>query len=177
MSKHNGIKELLKSASKYKLQLAAVAAAVCLLAASCFLPSGKTKKAESGTDFSARDYINSLEKELEALLATLDGAGKVRVMITLENASENRYATQLNEKSSVNSGGERTEEYVVIKKGASNEECVVISVSEPRVRGVAVTASGADDANVKKAITETVCAVFDISSADVSVEKMKYEKE
>ncbi len=179
MSKHSSLKEILKNASKYKLQLAAVAAALFLLIASCFFDADKTRKNESSAEFSAREYTRLLEKELENLLSSLDGAGRVKVMITLETGSESKYATQTQQKSENNNNlrEEFYEEYVVVKKGASNEECVVISISEPRVRGVAVAAEGADSQNVKKAITETVCAVFDISSADVSVEKMKSEKE
>ncbi len=179
MSKHSSLKEIIKNASKYKLQLAAVAAAVFLLLISCFSDAGKEVKTESGADFSAREYTRLLEKELENQLSSLDGAGAVKVMLTLENGSESKYATQIIQKNENggNSREELNEEYVIVKKGASNEECVVISISEPRVRGVAVAAEGADSPNVKKAITETVCAVFDISSADVSVEKMKHEKE
>ena len=178
MSKHSSLKEILKDASKYKLQLAAVAAALFLLLISCFADTAKEEKAESGTDFCAREYIRLLESELENLLSSLEGAGEVKVMITLENGAESKYATQTQQKTENANGREEfKEEYVIVKKGASNEECIVISVSEPRVRGVAVAAQGADSPEVNKAITETVCAVFDISSADVSVEKMKYEKE
>ena len=48
----------------------------------------------------------------------------------------------------------------------------MVKVYEPTVKGVAIVAEGADDVNVKTAITETVCALFGISSAKVSVEKM-----
>lgn len=179
MSKHSSLKEILKNASKYKLQLAAVAAAPVLLIASCFFDADKVEKSDSGTVFSTREYTRSLEKELENLLSSLDGAGRVKVMITLENGTESKYATQSKQKNESGNSlrDESSEEYVVVKKGASNEECVVISVSEPRVRGVAVAAEGAGNVSVKKAITEAVCAVLDISSADVSVEKMKHEKE
>ena len=39
-------------------------------------------------------------------------------------------------------------------------------------KGVAVICQGGDDVAVRKAITEAVCALFDISSASVSVTKM-----
>ena len=52
----------------------------------------------------------------------------------------------------------------------------MIKVYEPTVKGVAVVAEGADNINVKTAITDTVCALFDISTAQVSVEKMKADK-
>ena len=93
-------------------------------------------------------------------------------MITLESCYENVYAkgyTNKSEESEREESAEMTEEYVIVKQGANNEECLVIKVYEPRVKGVAVIAQGADNINVKQAITDTVCALFDISSASVSV--------
>ena len=48
----------------------------------------------------------------------------------------------------------------------------MVKVYEPAIKGVAVVAQGADNIKVKNAIIQTVCAVFNISSARVSVEKM-----
>ena len=67
---------------------------------------------------------------------------------------------------------ELSEEYIIVKKGSNNEECLVVKVYEPTIKGVAVISEGADSIKVKTAITDTVCALFDISTAQVSVEKM-----
>ncbi len=123
----------------------------------------------------SRQYIDKTEKELEILLENISGAGQVKVMITLENCYENVYAKGYNEKQDSNSNSqkyEQNEEYIIIKKGSSNEECLVVKVYEPTIKGVAVIAEGAGNVQVKNAITQTVCALFDISSAKVSVEKM-----
>ena len=61
---------------------------------------------------------------------------------------------------------------MIVKNGSGVEECLVVKVFEPKIKGVAVICQGGDDLAVKKAITETVCALFDISSASVSVTKM-----
>lgn len=124
----------------------------------------------------ATQYIEKSEKELEALLEKINGAGEVRVMLTLESCYENVYAKGHSSKTEQNESSseiETDEEYVVVKKGSNNEECLVIKVYEPTVRGVAVVAEGAGNTSVKTAITETVCAVYNISSARVSVEEMK----
>lgn len=126
----------------------------------------------------AEDYIERTEKELCSILEDIDGAGRVEVMITLESCYENVYAKGHSTQKDVDDSGEQsqlTEEYVIVKNGSGTEECLVIKVYEPVVKGVAVVAEGADNAQVKKAITETVCALFDISSNKVSVIK-KYEE-
>ena len=133
-----------------------------------YIEEGKIKKI-------GENLAKEIEKELETLLSKINGAGDVRAMVTLESCYENVYAkgyTTKSEQDELKDKSEMTEEYIIVKNGSSNEECLVVKVYEPTVKGVAIVAEGADDVNVKTAITETVCALFGISSAKVSVEKM-----
>ena len=122
------------------------------------------------------EYTKKIERQLEDILSGINGAGRVQVMVTLDTCYENVYAkgySAKTEENDVETQNETEEEYIIIKKGSNNEECLVVKVYEPQIKGVAVVAEGADNIQVKKAITETVCALFDISSAKVSVEKSK----
>ena len=130
---------------------------------------------KENTEIYSAQYIENTEKDLEALLEKISGAGKVRVMITLENCYENVYAKGNKEKKDDTENSieyEAEEEYIIVKNGSNNEECLVVKVYEPTIKGVAVIAQGAGNATVKNAIIQTVCALFDISSARVSVEAM-----
>jgi stage III sporulation protein AG len=142
-----------------------------------FIPPDNTENvSKENTEKYSSQYIEKTEKELEALLENISGAGEVKVMITLENCYENVFAKGYNEKSENKTDSQRSEseeEYIIIKNGSNNEECLVVKVYEPTVKGVAVIAQGAGNTQVKNAITQTVCALFDISSAKVSVEKME----
>lgn len=124
---------------------------------------------------SAAKYTELLEERLEKLISKIEGAGNVKVMVTLESCYENVYAKSdsTKEKTAGESKEIQTdEEYITVKKGSNNEECLVVKVYEPSIKGVAVVAEGADSPAVKKAITETVSAVLSLSSAKISVEKM-----
>jgi len=154
------------------------AVALLLLVISEFSGDGEVVSPQENTAEYASDYIEKTEKELSSILEEIDGAGEVEVMITLESCYENVYAKGYSSQSDENEDGaesQLTEEYIIVKSGSGTEECLVIKVYEPMIKGVAVVAEGADNANVKKAITETVCALFDISSNKVSVIK-KYEE-
>lgn len=123
----------------------------------------------------AAQYTKETEKELETLLSKISGAGEVKAMVTLDSCYENVYAKGYSTKSEQDElqvKSEVSEEYIIVENGSNNEDCLVVKVYEPTVKGVAIVAEGADDINVKTAITETVCALFGISSAKVSVEKM-----
>lgn len=154
------------------------AAALLLLVTSELSGEKDVSSPQENTAEYASEYIERTEKQLCSIIEEIDGAGKVEVMITLESCYENVYAKGLSSQMDKDDSGEQsqlTEEYVIVKSGSSTEECLVVKVYEPMVKGVAVVAEGADNAQVKKAITETVCALFDISSNKVSVIK-KYEE-
>ena len=125
------------------------------------------------THASAQEYIDETEKQLEDILSQVQGAGKVHVMITLESCYENVYAGSYSSESK-NSGDDSSinvNEDLVIVKNSDGENGVIVKVYEPVVKGVAVVCEGADSVKVRSSITETVCALFNVSSAKVSVIK------
>ena len=175
----NEIIKLLKNLKLNKKSLGLIVVALCavvLMVISEFsaFTEEKTITATDTVRYSA-EYIEQTEKDLQRILERVDGAGKVQVMLTLESCYENIYATAYeNDKKISETASDESikEEYVTIKKGSSNEECVIVKVYEPEIKGVAVVCEGGNSTQVKKAITETVCALFDISTAKVSVTKM-----
>ena len=175
----NDILENLKNLKIGKKNIILVAIAVLimvLLLVSEFLTPENTENiSKENTEIYSSQYIEKTEKELEALLENISGAGEVEVMITLENCYENVFAKGYSEKNDNKTDSQKSEseeEYIIIKNGSNNEECLVVKVLQPTVKGVAVIAQGAGNTQVKNAITQTVCALFDISTAKVSVEKM-----
>ncbi len=169
------IKSRLPPKKYLRLIILCAFAVIILLAGELTSQSSKESSAESFSYVNSSDYIKSTEKQLQQILEQIDGAGEVRVMITLENTFENVYAKAYenqNKQGEGSSEGNIKESYVTVKNGSNNEECLILKVYEPKIKGVAVVCTGADNLNVKKAVTETVCALFDISSAKVSVTKM-----
>lgn len=130
-------------------------------------------------------YTQNLEKELESILSSVDGAGKVRVMITLKNTStkevlmEEPYS-ESNVTEHDGDGGsrdtnEKSQDYHVIYKESSDGTMIPFVVSEisPQVEGVAVVAEGGDSAVVKEKITGIIKALFGIEINKIAVGKMK----
>ena len=175
----NDLFENLKSLKIGKKNIIMIAVAVLiifLLLISELLTSDNSENiSKKNTEMYSAQYIEKTEKELEKLLENISGAGEVRVMLTLENCYENVFAKGYSEKNDNKTDSQKSEseeDYIIIKNGSNTEECLVVKVYEPTVKGVAVIAQGAGNAQVKTAIIQTVCALFDISSARVSVEKM-----
>lgn len=108
-------------------------------------------------------YAEETEKKLENIISAIDGAGRCKVMVTVDTSEENIYATDINDVKS---------EYVVIKTN-SNEGGLLLKIIQPKIRGVAVVCDGGDSYITVNNITEAVCSVLGISSTKVSVTKMQ----
>ncbi len=172
----NNLKNLKLGKKNIILVSVAIFIILLLLVSEILTENNTGSVSKENTEVYSSQYIEKAEKELEVLLENISGAGEVKVMITLENCYENVFAKGYTEKIDNKTDSQKSEskeEYIIVKNGSSNEECLVVKVYEPTVKGVAVIAQGAGNTQVKNAITQTVCALFDISTAKVSVEKMK----
>ncbi len=112
---------------------------------------------------STLSYTEETEQKLENIISLIDGAGRCKVMLTLDTSEENIYASDINDEKS---------EYVVIKT-SSDEGGLLLKIIQPKIRGVAVVCDGGDSYITVNNITEAVCSALGISSTRVSVKKMK----
>ncbi len=141
----------------------------------------KTKPIETA-DNTTDEYITKLENNLCNILNSVDGAGKVQVMITLEAGRETVYAwkekTSLDEKSTAGDNGQssqhNTYENEIVTVGSSGaKEALVEKTIEPVVQGVIVVCSGADNIKVVSDITNAVSVVLNIPTNRICVIKMQ----
>ena len=177
------IKEIFKNLSNNKKNIVLI---ICrILALILLIASGVSEEKVSEeevyltSEISSAEYIKTQEEKLKELIEKIDGAGEAEVMITLESCYENVYLKDSNLKTESTSGvfkEEQEESFIMAKTGSNTQNGVIIKVYEPVVKGVAVVVTGGDDEKVKMAIIETVSAVFNINSTDISVEKMKFER-
>lgn len=117
------------------------------------------------------EYIRSLEKQLQELIESMDGAGAVRVMLTL--ADDGITHVDKNVKTQEKSREETT---VVYDTGDSNEP-YVIRRERPKVEGVVVVAQGGDRPGVITEITDAMQSLFDLEMHKVKVVKMSVQEE
>lgn len=127
-----------------------------------------------------RAYASYLEASLEELLCTMDGAGKVRVMVTLESSVEavveKDKNTARNSTTEVDSaGGSRnttdiSDEEETVFSGNNNP--YITKVLAPSVKGVVVSAQGGDDARIVQNMTEAIQALFGIEAHKIKIVKM-----
>lgn len=111
------------------------------------------------------------EEKLENLLSKIEGAGKVKVMITYEASEENIYAVDTDEKSDSKERSLKSE-HIIIEE-TNGETGMKVKTVYPKIKGVAVVCDGASNAVIKEQITSVISALFDISTNSISVVNME----
>jgi len=129
-------------------------------------------------------YAARLEEALEEILSTVDGVGKVKVMITMEGSGESVLEKDLVKQRAGTTevdgtGGSRNttdiseqEETVYMQQEGMGQQPFVKRTDAPKVKGVLVAAQGGQNQKVAKNITEAIVALFDIEAHKIKVVKM-----
>lgn len=132
---------------------------------------------------SAEEYTAMMEQKLEELLGQMEGAGEVRVIITLRSSSEkivekDAPVLRTDTAEADSGGGTRTvnsvetgESTVYVNEGSYSEPYVIKTIS-PQVEGVVVLAEGAGSGSVSKNIVDVIQVLFGIDAHQVKVIKL-----
>ena len=145
---------------KYKYPILVVLVGLGLL----LLPTGETETPPVPVEI-VREA--SLEQRLEELLAQIEGAGAVRVLLTEDVGRETVWQTDV--QSDADSVREDT---VILEDSDRNEIGLVRRTTEPIYRGAVILCQGADAPSVKLAIVEAVRCVTGLGADQISVQKM-----
>ena len=115
---------------------------------------------------------NGLEDRLAFVFASIEGAGKVEVMVTLKAGNEIIIAEE--EKIKDAKGEVSTEKSaVILSQSGGNEKPLVLKEKYPEVEGIIIVAEGGDDIFVKESLTKGAQALLDVPAHKVEVFKMK----
>lgn len=164
-------KKLLGKLSRYKYIFFIILAGVLLLA----LPTTEEKSRASGQCESAleEDFsVEALEQKLADTLSEIDGAGQVRVMLTVESGMKRVFAQDGNleqEKDAIY----RETQTVVVSTGSGKQETVLVQQVYPTFQGALVVASGGGDPAVRLKLTEAVAALTGLGTDKISICKGK----
>lgn len=127
-----------------------------------------------------KEIESTYESDLKAMLNQINGVSEVEVMVNVDSTNEKIYEKDLivglqTTDESDKSGGTRKvsdemeETKLVYVRQGDQEVPLLIYTKKPEVRGVFIIAKGAEDANVKKWIVESVSKVLDVPTYKISV--------
>ena len=165
----DALSRLQKSDKKIKIAVIVGLVGLLLLAASDLAP--KKSDASPAEKISYTDYTAQLEEKTCKIISDIDGVGRCRVMITLKNSNESIYAKNNRENSNGSNYSDESE--YVLYDGENGESPVLIKEYFPEVMGVVVVCSGADSLAVRESVINCVSSLYGISTAKISVSKLK----
>lgn len=135
------------------------------------LPDSETEKTPEQSN-PVQAAQEDLQESLETILAQISGAGKVKVLLTLEKGEQTIYQTDEDLSSGTDSENTRRDT-VLISDGNREENGLVRQTIPPVYRGAIIVCQGGNNATVRLSIVEAVMSVTGLRSDCITVLKMK----
>lgn len=157
--------KLMEYGKKYAWPAIILLAGMVLL----LLPGKDPQETEGQGIIETADNIMSLEEALSEILSTVQGAGKVKVMLSVASGEETLYQSNRN----LSENGSGKEDTVIISDSQRNELGLIKQINPPVYQGAIVVCQGADSPAVRLALTEAVARVTGLTMDKISILKMK----
>lgn len=154
---------------KYKYVLLICAAGLALL----LWPQSDVPEVQPAA--SAEQVQDGLELRLQSVLEAMDGVGRAKVLLTVEQDGETEYAYDRTESQTLSESGSsqnRQQELVTLSE-SGGQTPVPLRRYGPVYRGAVVVCEGGDRAAVKLAVTQVVQSLTGISADRIVISKMK----
>lgn len=126
-----------------------------------------------------------LERRLEAIFSKVEGAGEIKVMVTMANGNELVVAEETkNENSTTTESGQQGDKRTIENVSSENKIVLldnkdgssaplILKELEPKVEGIVIVAQGGDDIIVKEALSRAAQALLNVPAHKVEILKMK----
>lgn len=118
--------------------------------------------------------LGTVQKEMEEILAAMDGVGQVKVMLTVDSDGERQLAqdTQLSYSGQTAAPEDYSRRSETVRlDGSGGDEAVVVRRTYPTYRGALVVCQGGGSAEVRLAVTGAVSALTGLPADRVTVAK------
>ena len=133
--------------------------------------------------FSADDYKQNISQELGNMISSIEGAGKTKIMVTLNGSIREIYATDTDivdkdsakkTKENENTDKQNTEKkkYILIKGKDGSEQALSLGQLVPEIKGVLIICEGGYNDVIKERIIDAVSAALNITKSHICVSKL-----
>ena len=154
---------------KFKYPIAVLAVGLVLL----LIPGKQSKTQEVDTAATAPTVQEALsEDSLVQILQSVEGAGKVRVLLSIGAGEETVYQTDTEGSTSAD-GSNQTRKTVIITDSQRSEAGLIRQVNPAAYKGAIVVCQGADSPAVRLAVTQAVSKITGLGTDAICVLKMQ----
>lgn len=168
----------LKQIKNIEIVVAVIALALILIIYAG-ISNGDNRKSNSVVGNKSDVERDNLEVKLEGVLGEIQGAGRVRVMITYDGSVEYVTANTTNTNTNTSVDNNRTTNTTsttispIIVNNSGSSGPVIIKEIEPNIKGVIVVAEGADNIMVRLELMRAVMVALNIGAEDIEIFSMK----
>ncbi len=123
----------------------------------------------------AQGLSQGLEGKIQTILEEMDGVGRARVLLTLENGEETQYAydrTDSENRTETGGSASRQTELVTVTE-SGGQTPVPVRTRAPEYRGAVVVCEGGGSAAVRLAVTQVIQSLTGLSADRIVISKMK----
>jgi len=134
------------------------------------MPTGKPE--EEPVIMQENESILTIEQQLAQILSSVEGAGKVQVMLTQSAGEETLFQTNQDHAITGESSSSRADT-IIVTDAQRNEAGLIKQVIPPTYLGAIIVCQGADKPSVRLAIVDAVSRATGLGADRISVLKMK----
>jgi stage III sporulation protein AG len=162
----SNLKKIRELISKYKLIILFLVIGLFLL----LLPA---ERDDAPKEDKSKDTVNSfeleeLEERMEKILAQIDGAGELSLILTLKSGVEEVFAVDAEYTQDKERITERITTVLSLGDGGTKEP-VIVRCNYPIFQGALVVCEGGDDPTVRLMITKAVSALTGLGADKITV--------
>ncbi|MDY3618513.1 hypothetical protein [Agathobaculum sp.] len=171
---HPAAEKFLPLLKKYRAVLIVLLTGMLLLASGGWFKDAKqVKTAEKGAEptFAVFD-LDTFEQDLGEKLSAIEGAGRVSLMLSLDETEEAVYAVDVRQTQTGENGKSYESSLTVLSDGSYGQSPVSVKNLLPTFRGAVVLCDGADNTAVRYAVTQAVSTICGVGTDKVTVLKM-----
>lgn len=156
--------KLLSLIKEYRYAVIILTAGLILM----LMPSGRKDGKTVQTPAVKESQVFDLQERLGELLSSVQGAGKVKVLLTQARGEQTLYQTDTHERTD-----SLTEDTVIVTGSDRSQQGLICQRIPPKYLGAVIVCQGADKPVVRLAIVEAVADATGLSTDAITVLKMK----
>ena len=162
---HSKISELIK---KHRYALLVLLIGLILMTISF---DSEDKKESMGETVGVETDSQDISGQLEQILSMIEGAGEVKVLLTVASGEQTVYQTDVDRTNGENSS--EKSDTVIVTDSDRAQSGLVQQINPAKYLGAIIVCEGGDKAEVRLAIAEAVARVTGLGTNQISVLKMK----
>lgn len=168
MEQQKGIGNVIQFIKKYKYVCLVLVSGVILM----FLPEKPIYTEDKTPEIQSVTEMPDLQEQLEEILGNMDGAGRVKVLLTQALGTQTIYQYDENYSKQDSSENKRCET-VIISDAQREQGGLIQQIIPPKYLGAIILCQGAESAAVRLNITKAVSNVTGLSFDKIAVMKIK----